>query len=86
MTAIHVPPLPDATYRTIYADPPWHEQGAGKNKRGADRHYPLMKTRDIAALPVRSLVHDDGAHLYLWGTNNHLPDGLKVMDAWNSAT
>ena len=45
-----------------------------------------MKTRVDDALPVRSLIHDDGAHLYLWGTNNHLPDGLKVMDAWNSAT
>lgn len=26
------------TYRTIYADPPWHEQGGGRIKRGADRH------------------------------------------------
>ena len=35
-------------YKTIYLDPPWAEQGGGKIKRGADRHYPLMKTKDIA--------------------------------------
>lgn len=36
-------------YKTIYADPPWMERGGGKIRRGADRHYPLMKTQDIAA-------------------------------------
>lgn len=68
-------------YKTIYADPPWKEQGGGKIKRGADRHYPLMSTKDIMALPVKELA-DDNAHLYLWVTNNFLADGLKVMEAW----
>lgn len=70
-------------YRTIYADPPWNESGGGKVKRGADRHYPLMKTADIIAMGemVRGMV-DDNAHLYLWVTNNFLPDGLRVMEAW----
>ena len=27
------------TYKTIYIDPPWEENGGGKIKRGADRHY-----------------------------------------------
>ena len=68
-------------YHTIYADPPWIERGGGKIKRGADRHYPLMSTKDIMALDVPSIAADD-CHLYLWVTNNFLPDGLKVMDAW----
>lgn len=68
-------------YLTIYADPPWSEQGGGKIKRGADRHYPLMKTRDIIALPV-SGVAAPNAHLYLWATNNFLPDAFEVMEAW----
>jgi len=34
-------------YKTIYADPPWNERGAGKIKRGADRDYELMKTEEI---------------------------------------
>lgn len=68
-------------YKTIYADPPWSESGGGKIKRGADRHYPLMKTKEIMALPVAEIA-DDQAHLYLWVTNNYLADGLKVMEAW----
>jgi N6-adenosine-specific RNA methylase IME4 len=68
-------------YRTIYADPPWWEKGAGKYKRGADRHYELMRTADICKLPVAGIA-GEAAHLYLWATNNFLPDALKVTQAW----
>lgn len=74
--------IPDAKrYRTILADPPWLERGSGRIKRGADRHYPLMPTKAIAELPVEELAEPD-SHLYLWVTNNFLPDGLLVMRAW----
>lgn len=71
------------TFGTIYADPPWPEHGGGKVKRGADRHYGLMKVKDICALgsAVKNLAADD-SHLYLWVTNNYLPAGLEVMKAW----
>jgi len=69
-------------YKTIYADPPWLERGGGKIKRGADKHYDLMKTSDIAQLPVKDLAHPDGCHLYLWVTNNFFEDGLHVMRSW----
>lgn len=80
-------------YRTIYADPPWSEFGGGVIKRGADRHYPLMHTRDICALQLRAperwfhnlhvyQVSEDNAHLYLWTTNNKLLDALEVVRAW----
>lgn len=68
-------------YPTIMADPPWPEHGGGRIKRGADRHYPLMKVKDIAALPIESWA-EDNAHLYLWTTNNYLPSALQVMAAW----
>lgn len=77
---VHAPPGA-GLYRTVLADPPWEERGAGAIKRGADRHYPLMKTRDICALPVGEWAAAD-AHLYLWVTNNFLPNGLQVMNAW----
>ena len=73
--------FPDKKYKTIYADPPWREQGGGKIKRGADRHYPLMKTKDIKALPVKDIADDD-CWLFLWVTNNFLKDGLEVMEEW----
>lgn len=40
-----------------------------------------MKTKDIMALPVPDLC-DINCHLYLWATNNFMPDGLTVMQAW----
>jgi N6-adenosine-specific RNA methylase IME4 len=70
-------------YRTILIDPPWYERGAGKIKRGADNHYPIMKTHEILHT-ILSCPHwkiDKNAHLYLWVTNNFLQDGLKLMEA-----
>lgn len=70
-------------YKCILMDPPWLERGAGKIKRGADRHYPLMSASEIVRTVLQSGVWDpdDDAHLYLWVTNNHLEDGLLVMKA-----
>tara|TARA_Y100001963_G_scaffold150970_1_gene233006 strand:- start:996 stop:1214 length:219 start_codon:yes stop_codon:yes gene_type:complete len=70
-------------FRTLYVDPPWKEVGGGKIKRGADRHYNLMPTKDIMAMKDRvNEIMLPNSHLYLWVTNNFLLDGLKVMDAW----
>lgn len=69
-------------YKTIYVDPPWMERGGGKIKRGADRHYELMKTSDIALLPVKNLADENGCHLYIWTTNNFFEDALSVIKAW----
>ena len=77
------PPPPQAgRYRTICIDAPWPEQGAGKVKRGADRHYKLMKIWQIFALPVHEWAAPD-AHLYSWVTNNYLPAGLRAMKRWH---
>jgi N6-adenosine-specific RNA methylase IME4 len=70
-------------YRMIMADPPWLERGAGQCKRGADRHYDLMKTDDIIDLmrDADKWNPAEDCHLWLWVTNNFLPDGLRMMDA-----
>lgn len=73
--------FPNKKYDVIYADPPWLEVGGGNIRRGADAHYPLMRTADIMRLPVKEIT-EDNAHLYLWTTNNFLPDALKVIEAW----
>jgi len=73
--------------KTVQMDPPWPEQGAGKIKRGADRHYKLIKRReDILKVILQSGVwpdweKDESAHLYMWVTNNYLEWGLWLMDA-----
>ena len=74
-----------AKFKTLYADCPWNETGGGVKggRRGADRHYPLMKAAEIAALPV-SLVMEENSHCYLWVTNTFLCNGtgFEVMKAW----
>lgn len=67
----------------IALDPPWWEQGGGKSKRGADRHYRLLKTHDMPQIIMQSGVWNPAAdaHMYMWATNNHLIDGLWLMDA-----
>lgn len=74
--------FPQGQYKTIYIDPPWPERGGGKIKRGADRHYALMSIKEIKALPIASLADPEGCHLYMWTTNNHLPDALECVKAW----
>ena len=69
-------------YSTILADPPWMQRGGGKSKRGADRHYPLMKEAEIKKVMSDMLdgkVADD-AHMYMWVANNHLPEALRIIE------
>ena len=72
------------SFKTVMMDPPWYEKGGGKIKRGADKHYPLLKTPDIIKT-IYQCEHwnqvSDVAHLYMWVTNNFLVDGLQVMQA-----
>lgn len=69
-------------FKTVVLDPPWLERGGGKIKRGADRHYALVKTSDlpgvITGCPHWGEVQSD-AHMYMWVTNNFLPDGMWLM-------
>jgi len=69
-------------YKLIVCDPPWPEQGGGKVKRGADRHYPLMKVREIKALPLQNLADPAGCLLWLWATGNYLADAIDCARAW----
>lgn len=69
-------------YKTIYIDPPWPERGGGKIKRGADKHYSLMSIKEIEKLPVQNLADPDGCHIYLWATNNYLPDAIRLLEHW----
>lgn len=70
-------------YHTILMDPPWHEQGGGKSKRGADRHYDLVKDRDMlgVVLGCPLLAPAPQCHLWMWVTANRLPLGLSIMAA-----
>src|SRR5688572_21035328 len=72
--------LPAGEYRTIVADPPWPQRGAGplRGREGfADAlcaaskpmPYPTMSLASIKALRIPAAAD---AHLYLWTTNRFL--------------
>jgi len=76
--------VPDGQlYRCISMDPPWEERGGGKCVRGAQRHYPLVKTKDLPGVILgsgRFTPDPAGAHLWMWVTDNFLTDGLWLID------
>lgn len=63
---------------TVLMDPPWFERGGGKIKRGADRHYDLLKTKTmpevVAGCPYWG-NWQESVHLYMWVTNTYLCNG-----------
>jgi hypothetical protein len=63
--------------RLIVIDPPWPEYGGGKSKRGADRHYSLLKLREIVPTILAAQWEDgspvwnpdpEGCHVWIWST------------------
>lgn len=73
-------PLPDRTYRTIAADPPW-QYGNSATRGAAEDHYRTMTIPELCAIDVAKLAAPD-AHLYLWTTNGFLREAFEVVEAW----
>lgn len=71
----------DKKYNIVYADPAWTYGEWGNGTREPGIHYNLMKTEDIAALPVSSIAADD-CILFMWATYPLLPEALDVVKAW----
>lgn len=72
--------MPLLGFSTILMDVPWNETGGGG--RGAQNHYPLIKTK----AGILQTIYQSGvwqpaknAHLYFWVTNTFLPLGLEVI-------
>lgn len=72
-------------FATILADPPWRFQN--RTGKMAPEHrrlsrYSTMTLEDILTLPIGALAAET-SHLYLWVPNALLPEGLRVMAAWD---
>jgi len=84
-------PLPDDTYRVIYADPPWKYNDERQHTTGAAvDHYPVMSVEEICNLhdatgqTVKDLSQPSSV-LFLWATVPMLPEAMAVMSAWGFA-
>lgn len=75
-------------YRTIVADPPWPFQWSagkgGRRRRETELGYRTMTVDEICELSIADLAHDDGAHLFLWATDEMYREGyaVRVARAW----
>lgn len=79
----HQPALPTGRYECIVIDPPWQmakiERDVRPNQIEFD--YPTMDEGELAALGIAALAEDD-CHLFCWTTHKHLPQALRLLDAW----
>ena len=80
--------FPKGEYQVILADPPWQYDNYAAppgethdRARGAQKHYPTMKTEDICALPVHGACAEQTA-LFMWATWPLIKDAFVVMEAW----
>ena len=75
-------------YRTIVADPPWpfrwDGRAGGKRRNATTIGYPTMTVDDICAADIASFAHPDGAHLFMWATDEMYREGqaVRVARAW----
>lgn len=76
-------PLRAGAYDLIVADPPWRFRTWNETNqaKSASRHYRLMTTDAIKALPVASLAAPDCA-LLLWSTGAMQREAFACLDAW----
>lgn len=72
--------MADTRYRCTLLDPPWAEYGGGG--RGAQNHYSVLETSEIAKVILRSSAFRPArdAHLWCWTTDNYLLDALSLID------
>lgn len=70
-------------FNVFYGDPPWR-QNERKNEGtrfGRGCPYPMMKTADIAALPIK-LLRADNAACFLWVTCPKVFEAKEVLRGW----
>ena len=76
-------PLPAKSYFCLVVDPPWYYDLRKDDETHRNRiNYPPMQTEEIVALPIPALGDCSGSVLWLWTTNNHMPDAYRCLEHW----
>ncbi len=71
-------------YDIIYADPPWKyssKQYQDNNRPFKKISYTTMNLKQIINLPIEKISSDNSV-LFIWVTDSHLQEGLKVINGW----
>jgi N6-adenosine-specific RNA methylase IME4 len=76
--------FPDQQFEVMLLDPAWWYFGCPNKMGAAGKHYPLMKTEDIKALPVAQHLAPRGV-VFLWTTGPQLQIAMDCLAAWGLA-
>lgn len=72
-------------YDILYVDPPWFYPSRNSDRKfgiGVEAHYPTLKIKEIANIPVSKIVKDD-ALLFMWVTAPTLLPSINFKDSIN---
>lgn len=75
------PTWPTKQYSIVYADCPWAYYGDPNKPQAAGKHYSMMSTEELKALPVATLKAAKAA-CFMWATGPKLPEAIEVMRSW----
>ena len=76
-------PLSAHDYSCIVIDPPWYYKLRKDDSTHRNRiTYTPMLLADILQLPIPALSAYTGCVLWLWTTNNHMPDACQCLEHW----
>jgi N6-adenosine-specific RNA methylase IME4 len=68
-------------FSCVVADPPWFFKDSLPGKgRGAEKHYPCLRTHEIQRFPLPPLADD--CWLFLWRVGSQQQEALEVAKAW----
>lgn len=66
-------------YGTMIIDPPW--KYSNRQNGAAEKHYPLMTYKELAAMPIPSVAANDSV-LLMWATWPQLDVAMKLINDW----
>ena len=74
-------PQPPGAYRTVVVDPVWAAGNLGREAppNGQDPTHSAMTVEEIAQM---ELPLADSGFVFLWTTQEHLPDAFRVLERW----
>ena len=71
--------LPKARFRNVIIDCPWKFSAGTKSR---PQHYPRLTFEECCDLPVKELLHDEGARVFAWITAPLMHRAGELAKAW----
>ena len=71
----------DRQFTLAYLDPPWRYAANANRSCSTDPHYQTMSDDELAAMPLRGLMHTDAA-VIMWATAPKMQVATQLLTLW----